>query len=266
MFRSFLYVVAGVCVLGALSGCSTMSEEGCTDCEVVRSYNDAPDSDRKGRWLMTRSAAHDMGDVSPSDAHEAPDSMDPVALPVVEIGSFDRLGDNGPRPSVEVFSLDDGQPVDLTPALPAQPRRTTLFEPYDDYAPSNDVALKQPVGVRPSQAHLFFAHNSADISADEQAMVRDMARDYAPGKTVSVEGYASTRAEVQNPIERKIANLRVSMKRALRVSEQLIRSGVPAESIRTVARGETVQQPGAVLDGKSGEAAARRVDVYEGVR
>ncbi|MBU0859741.1 MAG: OmpA family protein, partial [Alphaproteobacteria bacterium] len=73
---------------------------------------------------------------------------------------------------------------------------------------------------------------------------------------------ASSRAEVSDPVERRILNLKMSMDRAFRVSSDLIRSGVPATAIKTTVYGDT--RPAGPMDSKDGEAASRRVDILTG--
>ena len=71
---------------------------------------------------------------------------------------------------------------------------------------------------------------------------------------VLVEGFASSQSTVDDPIMRKIVNLRISMERSLAVSKALIEKGIPADRITTIAYGEA----------RPAETAAesRRVEIH----
>jgi len=56
---------------------------------------------------------------------------------------------------------------------------------------------------------------------------------------IEVTGYASSRADIKDQKERQIANLKTSLDRAFVVSSDLIRKGVPADTIKTSAWGES---------------------------
>lgn len=156
--------------------------------------------------------------------------------------------------SIEIFPMTDCAPVATSQFSPPSRVRGLYGTPYPD-DPIATASAASYASPALSGEKLFFAHNSAAVGRDGQQAIKEAARQHNPQAVVNVEGYASMRADVKDPVERKIANLRVSMKRAMTVSERLIRSGVPAETIRTIARGEDVS---GVTEGD-----ARRVDIYE---
>lgn len=105
-------------------------------------------------------------------------------------------------------------------------------------------------------AQIFFQHGSSRLGGGDRRVlseVADKAR-FAPVHRVSVEGHASSRTGVRDPVQAKIINLKESMNRAFNVSSQLMREGVPAEKIKTTVWGDTKNTGGS-------EAENRRVDI-----
>lgn len=123
--------------------------------------------------------------------------------------------------------------------------------------PGGRVSPRVGTGYTPSQ--IFFKHGSSRLGNGDKQMLRQVAEQakFSPVERVSVEGFASTRTGVSDPVEAKIVNLKQSMNRAFSVSSQLMRSGVPAEKIKTTVWGDTKNE------GVS-EAQSRRVDVVTG--
>lgn len=156
--------------------------------------------------------------------------------------------------------------------------RVTVF-PFEEY--ENHVNPRQgtPDMIPPSQYkqefpspfsqktdpantdRVFFAHGSAAIDQKGRQVighVSDKAKDNAV-HLVNVVGHASKRAQTADPVQRAILNMRMSMKRAMAVSEALVANGVSANVIKTSALGDTT--PMTVMEGQSQEAADRRVEI-----
>lgn len=140
-------------------------------------------------------------------------------------------------------------------------------EPSGDKKP-----LRQPVTPAFVAGHgvsstIYFGHGSAKLDAKDRAIVLELVRSYnlksnvAADTGIKVQGHASTRAETDDPVTRRIMNLKMSMKRALSVSKALIRAGVPSSKITTVAYGDTRPATTERGDGDK-ETASRRVEVY----
>lgn len=86
---------------------------------------------------------------------------------------------------------------------------------------------------------VFFLHDETILDADDRAVVSAAAsRLTAQPAPIQVVGYASQRADADDPVSRKMVNLRVAANRALAVSSFLMSEGVAPELIYTVARGE----------------------------
>lgn len=136
---------------------------------------------------------------------------------------------------------------------------------YDDYGyePAPHHQARTSISSTPGHnPQIYFAHGSARINAEGKQIIKNVAQrqlHYNPGSLIAVEGHASSRAQVTDPVERRILNLKMSMDRAFRVSSDLIRSGVPASAIKVTAYGDT--RPTAPAPGQDAEAANRRVQI-----
>lgn len=153
-------------------------------------------------------------------------------------------------------------PLELGPDMrlyPVEPERVQRF------------ALKEPESVRRNlgdkgflsggAVSVFFEHGSAVLDSEDKLKIADVS-DFVethPLRRLLLEGYASARAETDDPVKRKVLNLKQSMKRVISVSNELIAQGVPAESIDMVAYGDTRPAPDFI--GIDPESASRRVDI-----
>ena len=105
------------------------------------------------------------------------------------------------------------------------------------------------------QMKVHFDHNSAMIRGDAYSILDQIASAANVG-VISVEGHASRHTLSGDPTRRIMGNLKISMNRAYNVARELVRRGVPADSIRLVGWGE-MRLPESGADGE----AARRVEV-----
>ncbi len=80
-----------------------------------------------------------------------------------------------------------------------------------------------------------FPYGKSDLNAQDK---RALSKITVVNQPVSVEGHASQRSNIEDPIKRQVANLKVSMNRAFNVAKTLIEDGVPAHMIETKAYGE----------------------------
>lgn len=113
-------------------------------------------------------------------------------------------------------------------------------------------------GYAPSQ--IFFKHGSARLGSGDRSVIKQTAEQakFAPVDRITVEGFASKTTGMSSPVDSKIVNLKQSMDRAFNVSSQLMRSGVPAEKIKTTVWGDTRST--------GSEAEDRRVDIVTGAQ
>ncbi len=179
--------------------------------------------------------------------------------------------------SVSIFPLDDtmistlGGGSDQRHVRPHH--QEPQFEDIQSPPPTERLVFKNiqtPVDFKPMTRHefsnpsatvIYFAHDVMEISANEMSKVENIASAYQenPNATVNVLGHASLASDIQDPVKRQIANLKVSMGRAFAVSRALMKKGVPTKSIRTSGYGEGQQS--APHDGMDASAASRRVEV-----
>jgi outer membrane protein OmpA-like peptidoglycan-associated protein len=186
-------------------------------------------------------------------------------------------------PNVVVFPLDN--PYEMSGAhspymaptiMPPAGDRPYYTSPFDNQGrpvpvPTTSVYQKQRSynqvqqaiagpGAYSGKQKIYFAHGSSRIDQQGQQVLNNVASTHQYGGMVQVDGHASSRAAGAKPIDRHIANLRMSMNRAMKVTQGLIHKGVPAASIKTTAYGDTrPAAPSGVMDA---EAASRRVEIY----
>ncbi len=173
------------------------------------------------------------------------------------------------NPSVEVFPLDGeadagGVPI-LDSGIPAAP--SPQFQP-----PAPEPGVTPPAAVVASADNgwsvekadsnkIYFKNGSSSLSAAGLDVINQVAANAGKNELVRVEGHASKHAASKDPVKRHLANLKVSMQRAITVSQALIKKGVPAPNIKTTAWGDT-QPPFLTDPGMDEETAARRVEIF----
>ncbi|MFN3827649.1 MAG: OmpA family protein [Micavibrio sp.] len=157
--------------------------------------------------------------------------------------------------NVMVFPLDTAEPLykkgGIPPMVaPVTPAGPTTLMPGPAANLSND-------GVD----RIYFDHGVTGLSPTAKQVTDAISTRCKTGicGLVKVEGHASVRAEAKDEVQRRIINLKVSMDRAMNVSRQLIKSGVPADAIQVTAHGDRI--PPQPVAGADVEAAARRVEV-----
>ncbi len=177
-----------------------------------------------------------------------------------------------PNSSIEVYSLDGPaqgvySPSRQSPALNRNGNtgiRLTPPSQFDEessitplYTPPENITKPKlsAVPVGDVAATVLFDHNSTDVKSDDVKTLSAMAQNLSSGNEppVSIEGHASKSADVQDPIQRQLVNLKVSMQRAFNVAKVLMQNGVPAERVELKAYGEG--QPASTAE------QSRRVDI-----
>ncbi|MBX2835190.1 MAG: OmpA family protein [Micavibrio sp.] len=152
--------------------------------------------------------------------------------------------------SVEIFSL--GAPIRPTANTSApnyQSFQTASLDNLTAHAPNGDAAVI-----------IYFEHDNTTLASEELNKIEHFAlAKKEPEEEVTVAGHASVKANYPNENLRKTVNLKVSLDRAFAVSQALIQSGVPADSIKVVGWGDS--KPPLMVSGKTPEAAARRVEI-----
>jgi len=168
-------------------------------------------------------------------------------------------------PSVTVFPFSDDM---FTPGVRHNPRAGTPRGPAGGLTPelpmgggayrgADDVAM-----FTGNPNTIYFEHGSSALNATARQVIASAARNY--GGSVHVAAHASQRAQTSDPVERGILNIQMSMKRAMAVTKQLIRDGVPPEAIKTTAYGDA--QPAVPETDHKAEAKNRRVQILTGAQ
>ncbi len=161
--------------------------------------------------------------------------------------------------SVEIYPVEGTYAGQMAQTWPNSvlPRHDITISPVmQNVSSSGRVSPHVGSGYAPSQ--IFFKHGSSRLGDGDRKILREVAEQakFSPVDRVRIEGHASARTGVSDPVEAKIVNLKESMNRAFNVSSQLMRDGVPAEKIQTTVWGDTKNS--------GDEAHNRRVDIITG--
>lgn len=160
-------------------------------------------------------------------------------------------------PSVTVFPFaDDGY------GAPIQRQQINALTPLTSVPPAY-MPMEDPALYPGNRNVIYFNHGSAALDQPARQIIARVARgDY--GGHLEVAAHASQRAQTSDPVERGILNFRMSMKRALAVTKQLIHDGVPPEAIKATAYGDA--RLAVPESDRAAEAKNRRVHILTGVQ
>lgn len=191
------------------------------------------------------------------DAEPSYSSSDAIDIkPVEAIPTYNESYLNA-YPGVEIFPLDDDMASIVNPRL--VPRSGSLpigLTPVPGEQAGKDfVVLGTPGGP---QTVVYFDHDSVTLKPADTSMLTGLAKSYS-GQEVAVVGHASVTSSLEDPVQRKIINLKISMDRAFAVARALIEGGIPPERIETKGYGE-VRPP--LAPSQPVEVASRRVEIY----
>lgn len=176
-------------------------------------------------------------------------------------------GTYSPEPSVEIFLLDDVEPAIRPVARPPAPRVVQQAVAPEPIVLGGAEPAFESESAAPGLVTVYFDHGSAKLDAGDLDVVALVAERFDPAQGVGLDvmGHASVDAQVTDPVQRKIANLKESMNRAFSVAKALIERGVPAEAIRVTGWGETRPPRGGASGFDDGQAL-RRVEILDAVR
>ncbi len=125
---------------------------------------------------------------------------------------------------------------------------------------SNNGALPLP-SASTKVATILFRNGSSGLDANDRKILADVARlQRENNATVRVIGHASQRTRNLDISTHKMANYKVSIKRANQVATELQRMGIASEKILTAAVGDN--HPIYLEVMPSGEAGNRRTEIY----
>lgn len=175
-------------------------------------------------------------------------------------------------PSIVVYSLDDpeqpaaqnfisreGRSGDVTreslspvPEVLLSDRGQVMAEPR------NYVTIASP---GEEMVRVYFDHDSASLEPEEVDKIAQISLGFNPNRPdaiLSIEGHSSTESSIEDPVQRRIVNMRVSIDRAYNVARALMQAGIPGDKIRAVAWGEGRPPAG---PGSGDSDMARRVEI-----
>ncbi|HRQ61436.1 MAG TPA: OmpA family protein [Alphaproteobacteria bacterium] len=255
--RKFTILIAALASL-SLQACSTPEEEVI----VVQ----------KPTFEQTQFDLMNPNDVDPLEMASA------ASNPNVQIFPFDKpgvtasglplkapAGDYVADPSVEVFPLDN--PYQQQQEM----ERTALLPASDALLDQPTMGLSKPTSpnfvsiAAPGEplVRIYFAHDSSDLDPSSMKDISAISARFNPNRAdyiLSVEGHASLQSSENDPVKRRIINMRVATDRAYNVARALMEAGIAPEKIRTVSWGES--SPSGPHDGMDANAASRRVEIF----
>lgn len=251
--------------------------------KVVYADENSTSDEASGSVVVTSAAVDDLGTYNKLASKYAGDSsvelfsLDNPGQPLNNtttnpdgVTTYSLEGGNAGKisstdPSVTVFPFSDDM---YTTGVRHNPRAGTPRGPADNLTPelpmgagayrgADDVAM-----FTGNPNTVYFEHGSSALNATARQVIASAARNY--GGSVHVAAHASQRAQTNDPVERGILNIQMSMKRAMAVTKQLIRDGVPPEAIKTTAYGDA--QPAVPETDRQAEAKNRRVQILTGAQ
>lgn len=108
---------------------------------------------------------------------------------------------------------------------------------------------------------LSFDHGSADLTRWDRGSLREVAETWRRhGGRLKVVGHANQPTQARTAFNHKMANFSISLQRAARIRDQLVRYGVDPRAIDVTALSDTLPAPAAV--GMAADPRNRRADIY----
>ena len=205
------------------------------------------------RAPVSRPPQFDAPPPSPVVPAAGPGSVAPRAVPPSpNVRSVARVG----NPSF------GAPPSDIAAALGAGTSRsaTAQFAPQPQVpgTASSGVALAN--GGAPA-AMVRFKAGSAQLTGATRQQVRQVVGMFRErGGAIRVEGHASSRTRNMDPVQHHLVNFNVSLNRANAVANELIRQGVPPESVFVAAMSDS--QPLFYEVMPAGDAGNQRVEIH----
>lgn len=151
-------------------------------------------------------------------------------------------------------------PADIAAALGAGARPApTGFSPQPQVPGTSSAGA--PILAGNAAATVRFKAGSARLTAAGRREVRKIAGMYRQrGGAIRVEGHASSRTRNMDPVQHHLVNFNVSLNRANAVANELVRQGVPAQSVFVAAMSDSRPLFYEVMP--AGDAGNQRVEIH----
>ncbi|SDF75956.1 Outer membrane protein OmpA [Limimonas halophila] len=166
----------------------------------------------------------------------------------------------GGDPADERIEINRDEIPQMAPSREGQPVQVPAGTADDagDDQPSGDATGRGEVR---RIAVIQFGHGQAGLDGRDRRVLRKVATiQERTGRRLRVVGHSSSFTRTLSPIDHRIANFDMSIKRAETVANALVAMGVGADAIRVQARGD--RDPLYHEFMPSGQAGNRRAEIY----
>ena len=154
-------------------------------------------------------------------------------------------------------------PADIAAAMGAGSPQRSAPSRFAAPAPqvSGTFSTGGPAATGEPAAMVRFRAGSAALTSDARQQVRKIVQMYRQrGGGVRVEGHASSRTRNMDPVQHHLVNFNVSLNRANAVARELVRQGIPTESVFVAALSDS--QPLYYEVMPAGDAGNQRVEIH----
>jgi len=154
-------------------------------------------------------------------------------------------------------------PADIAAAMGAGSPQRSAPSRFAAPAPqvSGTFSTGGPAATGEPAAMVRFRAGSAALTSNARQQVRKIVQMYRQrGGGVRVEGHASSRTRNMDPVQHHLVNFNVSLNRANAVARELVRQGIPTESVFVAALSDS--QPLYYEVMPAGDAGNQRVEIH----
>lgn len=196
----------------------------------------------------------------PQFAPRPPSPTAPAAAPGTSLSRADR-----PSPSVRSVArvgnpTFGAPPADIAAALGSGSRPAPTGVVPAPRVPGT-FSGAAPAQTGNAAAVVRFKAGSANLTSAGRRQLREVAGMFRQrGGAIRVEGHASSRTRNMDPVQHHLVNFNVSLNRANAVAAELVRQGVPAQSVFVAAMSDS--QPLFYEVMPAGDAGNQRVEIH----
>ncbi|MBG04273.1 MAG: hypothetical protein CMM59_09380 [Rhodospirillaceae bacterium] len=192
--------------------------------------------------------------VAPPPNTQAP-TVSRAAVPSASSGFATPVG----RPSTQAKPPPVPQPLrgpaGAQTVAVAPPRPVQLSRSEQASRPQATVPKSIQVGT------IYFGDGSASLSREDVSIIAAVRQAFGQtGGKIRVVGHSSMGANTLSASRREEVNFRMSLRRANAVAEELIRHGVPRQSVEVIAEGD--RAPAYEESSQTGAAYNRRTEIF----
>lgn len=178
------------------------------------------------------------------------------AAPASRSGFVTPVGQptEAPKPAPQPRPLRGPGSEQVVPVQPPGAARIGASTAASTQTPISGIPKSLQVGT------IYFNDGSSKLSSRDVTIITAVTEVFGQtGGRVRVIGHSSMGARTFDPARREVINFQMSLKRANAVANELIRQGVPAESVEVVAEGD--RAPAYQETTQTGAAHNRRTEI-----